>query len=128
MKPRLDTAKIAKALGAVHRGKVKSGGGYFGAIQLLADIQSRLRTPEGGGRPTDPNWTVRRLVGMTDSTLRRLQAIAKQISDAKHINLNAMQVAAILLERSIAGIEDPLDLVIDHPMTEPRKKAVGDNS
>jgi hypothetical protein len=27
-------------------------GGCFGAIQLLADIEARLRVPSGGGRPT----------------------------------------------------------------------------
>ena len=45
MKPKLDMSKIAKGLGAERRGKVSAGGGYFGAIQLAADVQARFRTP-----------------------------------------------------------------------------------
>jgi hypothetical protein len=54
MKTRLDMEKIAKGLGAVRRGKVSPSAGYFGALQLLADVEARFRTPAGGGRPTDP--------------------------------------------------------------------------
>ena len=56
---KLDTKKIAKALGAEHRGKVAARGGHFGAMQLVAEIQSRFQVPRGGGRPTDPHWTER---------------------------------------------------------------------
>ena len=39
--------------GAKRRGKVAASGGYFGAIQLLADIEARFRVPPGGaGRRT----------------------------------------------------------------------------
>lgn len=41
--------KIAKGLGAERRGKVTATGGYFGAMQLLADIEARFRVPSGGG-------------------------------------------------------------------------------
>ena len=54
MKTQFDMDKIAKGLGAERRGKVEAGGGYFGAMQLLADIEVRFRVPSGGGRPTDP--------------------------------------------------------------------------
>ncbi len=62
MKAHLDMDKIAKGLGAERRGKVSATGGYFGAMQLVADIQARFRVPSGGGRPTDPTWTERRLL------------------------------------------------------------------
>jgi hypothetical protein len=62
MKTQLNMDKIAKGLGAERRGKVAAGGGYFGAMQLLADIEARFRVPSGGGRPTDPAWTERRLL------------------------------------------------------------------
>src|ERR687891_115961 len=62
MKTRLDIDKIARGLGAERRGKVAAGGGYFGAMQLLADIEARFRVPSGGGRPTDPGWIERRAV------------------------------------------------------------------
>ena len=54
MKTQLDMDKIAKGLGAERRGKVSATGGYFGAMQLLADVEARFRVPAGGGRPTDP--------------------------------------------------------------------------
>lgn len=38
MKRRLDIDKIARELGAERRGKVPAKGGYFGAMQLLADV------------------------------------------------------------------------------------------
>jgi hypothetical protein len=61
MKVGLDMDKIARVLGAERRGKAAASGGYFGALQLLADIEARLRVPTGGGRPTDASWTERRL-------------------------------------------------------------------
>jgi hypothetical protein len=67
----LDLDKIAKRLGAERRGKVSATGGYFGAMQLVADIQARFGVPTGGGRATEPNWTERRLVLLTPRTLRR---------------------------------------------------------
>jgi hypothetical protein len=48
MKMRIDMDKIAMGLGAERRGKVAASGGYFGAIQLLADIEARFRLPPGG--------------------------------------------------------------------------------
>ena len=62
MKTQLDMDRIAKGLGAERRGKVAASGGYFGAMQLLADIEARFRVPSRGGRPTDPAWTERRLL------------------------------------------------------------------
>ena len=51
MKTQLDMERIARGLGAERRGKVNASGGYFGAMQLLADIEARFRVPSGGGRP-----------------------------------------------------------------------------
>jgi hypothetical protein len=50
MKKQLDMAKIAKALGAERRGKVSAKGGHFGAIGLLADVETRFRAPEACDR------------------------------------------------------------------------------
>jgi DNA-damage-inducible protein J len=62
MSTKLDMDKIAKGLGAKRRGSVAATGGYFGALQIVADIEARFRVPAGGGRPTDPRWTERRLI------------------------------------------------------------------
>lgn len=39
---RLDVEKIAQGLGAQRVGKVRSSGGYFGAMQLAADVEEEL--------------------------------------------------------------------------------------
>ena len=100
MKAQLDMEKIAKGLGAVRRGKVSASAGHFGALQLLADVEARFRTPAGGGRPTDPRWTERRLVRLAPRTLERLEEITAKIRSHGAVNLEAMQVAALLLERT----------------------------
>ena len=53
MSTTLDMERIAKELGAERRGKVSAHGGYFGALQLAAEVAaSRSRVPEG---PPSPN-------------------------------------------------------------------------
>src|SRR2546426_8858924 len=79
MKRKLDMERIAKGLGAERRGKVSATGGYFGAMQLLADVEAKFRVPAGGGRPTDPRWTERRLVPLALETLERLEDITARV-------------------------------------------------
>ncbi len=100
MKTRVDMRKIAKGLGATRRGKVAAAGGFFGAMQLLADVETRFRTPAGGGRPTDPRWTERRLVPLAPQTLERLEEIAARAREHGGVNLEPMQLAALLLEKT----------------------------
>ena len=99
MKTRLDMDKIARGLGAERRGKVAAAGGYFGAMQLLADIAARFRVPTGGGRPTDAGWTERRLVPLAPRTLERLEEIAAKVREHGGVSVEPMQVAALLLEK-----------------------------
>ena len=106
MKRRLDMDKIAKALGAERQGKVSSAGGYFGAMQLLADIDARFRVPVGGGRATDPNWTERRLVPLAMRTLTRLEELAAKIRQDSHVSIEPMQLAGLLLERTTEQFSD----------------------
>ena len=100
MKTQLDMDKIAKGLGAERRGKVTATGGYFGAMQLLADIEARFRVPSGGGRPTDPAWTERRLLPLAPRTLKRLEEIAAKVRDHGGANIEPMQLAALLIEKT----------------------------
>src|SRR5438105_3103168 len=100
MKPQLDMKKIARGLGAERSGKVSVRGGYFGAMQLLADIEARFRVPVGGGRATDPRWTERRLVPLAPRTLERLESIAEGVRERSGLNVEPMQLAALLLERT----------------------------
>jgi hypothetical protein len=98
--------KIAKGLGAERRGKVAVSGGYFGAVQLLAEVESRFRVPPGGGRPTDPRWTERRLVPLAPRTLERLEELTARVREHGGVNLEPMQLAGLLLERSAAQLSD----------------------
>jgi len=100
MRPQLDMDKIAKGLSAERRGKVTAAGGYFGALQLLADIKARLAIPPGGGRATDPHWTERRLVPFAPQTLRRLERLSCRIREQGGTNIQPMQLAGLLLERA----------------------------
>lgn len=105
-KPKLDMEKIAKALGAEPRGKVAAKGGYVGAMQLVAEIQSRFRVPQGGGRATDPQWTERRLVPLAPETLTRLNQIAKKVHDEQGIVIAPLQLAALLLEHAAREVDE----------------------
>lgn len=102
---KLDMDKIAKGLGAKRRGKVTSTGGHFGAAQLLADVGPRFRVPSGGGRPTDPAWTERRLVPLAPRTLKKLEAVALKVR--KHgIKVEPMQLAALLIEKETEQLDE----------------------
>ena len=106
MKAQLDMNKIAKGLGAERKGKVSSTAGYFGAMQLLGDIEARFRVPAGGGRPTDARWTERRLVPLTPRTLKRLEQIAARIRHQGGASVEPMQLAALLLEKTTDHLSD----------------------
>ena len=94
----LDMEHIANELGAGRQDKVSARGGYFGALQIAADVASRFRVPTGGGRPTDPSWSQQRLVRLSPETLERLEQLAEQT------HASPMQVAAILLERAVQTV------------------------
>jgi hypothetical protein len=103
---RLNMDKIARGLGAERRGKVAASGGYFGAMQLLADVETRFRVPSGGGRPTDTSWTERRLVPLTRQTLKRLEDIAAKVRARGGVSVEPMQLAAILLEKKAEELSE----------------------
>ena len=94
----LDSDKIARGLGARKKGKAYPTGGYPGAAQLAAEVQARFQVPPGGGRPTDPSWSDKRLVPIAPRTLKRLERIAKRLHKDTGIRVEPMQLAAILLE------------------------------
>lgn len=112
MKTSLDMDRIAKRLGAERRGKVAARGGYFGAMQLLADIGARFRVPAGGGRPTDPHWTERRLLPLAPRTLRRLEELTAKVRARGGVNVEPMQLAALLLEKTTEQLgEDEVETI-----------------
>src|SRR5438093_11638795 len=106
MKTQLNMNKIAKGLGAEGTGKVAAGGGYFGAMQVLGDIEARVRVPSGGGRATDPAWTERRLLPLAPRTLKRLEEIAAKVREHAGANLEPMQLAALLIEKTTEKLSE----------------------
>ena len=120
MRRGLDMDKIARALGAARRGKVSATGGYFGAMQLLADIEARFRVPSGGGRATDPNWTERRLVPLAPRTLARLEELATRIRERSQVAIEPMQLAGLLLEKTTEQVSDAEAKKILRPRTARR--------
>ncbi len=119
MKTQLDMDKIAKALGAERRGRVSATGGSFGALQLLAEIEARFRVPAGGGRPTDPRWTERRLVPLAPRTLERLETITATVRQHEGVNVEPMQLAALLLEKTTEQISEE----VAKDLVRPRRRA-----
>jgi hypothetical protein len=106
MKQRVNIEKIAKGLRAERRGNVHVRHGYFGAIQLAADVQARFRTPKGGGRGTDPSWTAKRLLPLAEESLQKLAELARTIEEKRHVHIEPMQVAALLLERTLDKVTE----------------------
>lgn len=106
MKTRLDMDKIAKGLGAKRRGKVSAPAGFFGAMQLLAEVETRFRVPAGGGRRTDPSWTQRRLVPLAPRTLKRLEEITDRVREQRGVRVEPMQLAALLLEKTTEQLSE----------------------
>src|SRR5438067_810004 len=106
MKTDIDLEKIAHGLGAVRQGKRRASGGYFGAMQLLGDIGERFRVSSHGGRATDPRWTERRLVPLAPKTLERLERIAAELRRRGGGNIEPMQLAALLLEKTAEDLSE----------------------
>src|SRR2546427_6696190 len=100
MKRKLDMDRIAEGLGAEGRGKVSATGGYFGAMQLLADVEAKFRVPAGGGRPTDPRVTGPRLVPLPLKTVERLEDITAMGGKQRGINLRPMPLSAGILDKT----------------------------
>ena len=105
MRRHIDMEKIGKGLRAERKGKVSATSGYFGALQLLGEIQARFRTPLGGGRATDPRWTERRLVPLAPKTLDRLEEIAAKVRQ-QGVNVEPLQLAALLLEKTTERLSE----------------------
>ena len=119
VKTELDMDRIASRLGAERRGRAAATGGYFGAIQLLMDVEDRLRVPAGGGRPTDPSWTERRLVPLAPRTLARLEELTARVRERGGVSVGPMQLAALLLERTTEQLsEDQAEALV-----RPRRRA-----
>lgn len=116
---KLDPKSIAKRLGAKHGGRVVAHGGYFGALELGAEVARRFRTPASGGRATDPTMTEQRLVRLRPETLKQLEQLAERVS-AEGTRIEPLQLAAVLLEKAAADAAKPEP---PRPGSEPSRRA-----
>jgi hypothetical protein len=101
--------RIAAALGAdtvipkLEREGPLNTGELLASRAWVDDRRSRLSST--GGRPSDPNWVLRRQIPFASSTWDALKEIADQLSiDAK---VAPGQVAAILLEEAVTHAGEP---------------------
>lgn len=98
-------ADLAKALGASRTFTVVSKpDGPFGVMALLNELKDRLVSR--GGRPSDSAPTIRRLVPLRTQVWKELQERATHLSSLGR-PVSPGQLAAMLLEKSIAEFETP---------------------
>ncbi|MEE8585825.1 MAG: hypothetical protein V3T83_13340 [Acidobacteriota bacterium] len=74
--------------------------GPLDLLQLRDDLNRRLRST--GGRPTDPEWSVRRVVPFKREGWRELERLAESCRHHGQ-KVSPSQLAALLIER---GLED----------------------
>lgn len=97
-------AEIAAALGASRRIPVNTDAqGPLGLVQLRSELALRLQSD--GGRPTDPAWTVRRIVPFRPAGWAELQEFAARLT-AQGRSVSPAQLAALLIERGLAQLEE----------------------
>ena len=86
--------RIGKALGATRQLSLKTKiAGPLELIQLREEIDSRLRSR--GGRPSDPDWDLRRVIPLRKSSWNYLRQTSTKL------RVNPGHLAAILLEQGI---------------------------
>ncbi len=102
-------AEIADALGASRHVHVEAGAqaqGPLGLLQLRSELALRLQSD--GGRPTDPSWTVRRVVPFRPAGWAELQEFAARLT-AQGRAVSPAQLAALLIERGLAQLEEGVE-------------------
>lgn len=102
-----DSKKWAELFGAKLVCEVPDvGGGVFGMARLAQIMRERLAPSQGErpGRPTNPEWSHRPKVPMSDATADKLSRIAEALSTPKR-KVSPMQVAAQLLEDAVEHVK-----------------------
>jgi hypothetical protein len=92
--------RIRQALGAQRVVPVTGlpSQGPLDLLQLRAELNRRLCS--SGGRPSDPEWTIRRLVPFKQAEWQELERLAEQCAQQGQ-RLSPSQLAAVLIERGI---------------------------
>jgi hypothetical protein len=71
-------------------------------LQLRAEIAARLHS--SGGRPTDPRWTLKRVVPFGSGSWQDLEHFASRLSEAGR-SVSPAQLAAMLVERGLGELQ-----------------------
>lgn len=106
MKPKhaMNAERIAKALGADHVVALEGlpSQGPLDLLGLRAEVERRLRST--GGRPTDPDWNLRRLVPFRKEGWHELERLARKCERAGQ-RVSPSQLAALLIERGLESLK-----------------------
>jgi hypothetical protein len=96
--------RIADALGASHTIELppRPAQGPLGLLQLRAEVACRLQS--SGGRPTDPDWSLRRVVPFKPAKWAELVDLAGRLSQHGR-TVSPAQLAALLIEQGLAHID-----------------------
>lgn len=100
----MKTHRLAEALGASEVVRLpRKPKGPADALALMRSIHSRLRPGSGKrrGRPSNPNWTLRRQVPFSEDTWSRLHDYAEAFSTPER-RVSPAQVAAAILDEVLA--------------------------
>lgn len=95
--------RVAQALGAQRSIPVDGlpSQGPLDLLQLRAELGRRLRS--SGGRPTDPEWTVRRVIPFKEKGWRDLERLAARCSHEGQ-TVSPSQLAALMIERCLQDL------------------------
>src|SRR5215471_6034538 len=95
---------LARKLGAEVVGTTDYSAGAFGVAKLAQTLRERLEPGHGKrpGRPSNPSWSKRSKVPLAEETERRLEQLARMLSDERR-KVSPMQVAAQILEEATAS-------------------------
>jgi hypothetical protein len=100
---RLDPARVSKALGSSRVVAVAAtpSRGPLDLLQLRVEVERRLKS--SGGRPTDPDWTMTRVVRFQPSRWEELEQLAATLSQEGR-TVSPSQLAAMLVERGLVEL------------------------
>jgi hypothetical protein len=100
---KVDVEKLARRLGAARHEPVKARSGYFGAMELLADVQARFGTPPGpSADPPKPSAEPKPRLGAREFLLRVRRAPHSWASTKEGLALTVL--SALMVD----GIEIPI--------------------
>lgn len=96
--------RIAEALGADRVLPLERlpSQGPLDLLELRAEVRRRLRST--GGRPTDPDWDIRRLVPFRKEGWQELERLAG-MCEREGQRVSPSQLAALLIERGLEGLK-----------------------